>query len=544
MTRFHEQHEEMYDLEREDDGGISLREVASAIHRRRGAIGIILASVVLLYAIAALALLLLSPSRKLTALPFRLEFRGADRGEYPNGTRFNVAEIVGTPVLLKVFKSNQLDQIIPFDDFKSAAFVTESNAALDELARSYKTKLADPKLNSVDRERIEKEFRDKKESIGHNEHSLSLFTTEKTRRIASTLRTKILSDILRTWAEQAVQDKGVALYDLSILSSGIFERNTLDSYDYIIALAMVRSKINRIITNIDELLDIPGSKVVRTPKTNVSLAELRVRLEDANNFKVQPLVGIVMSGGLSKDPGASIKFLETQLTFNDLAKQEAESRTKTIRDALTTYIEQQKQVPAQEAGKGGSEQLLPSQTVIPQIGDTFLDRLVDLTGKDTDTKYRQDLVDEMKRQSLLVVPLEAEANYYRTLLGYLRQFQSRARPATPEEQTVIQAKLDAIVNEAIAMTDQVNEIYAMVSKNLNPSTVLYSSAAPVTTVERPISPSRLFLIGLLLFLLAIPVSIFGAVLYDRLYGETENEEQEIAPAQTEAPATTKEIEAV
>lgn len=543
MTTNHEKHQSSISETEESEEGFSLRDLVDVARKHGVHIAATLGILAALYVIGALSLYLSSPSRKVTTLAFRLEFRGAERGQYPNGMRFSPTEILSTPVLLSVYKSNRLDQFCGFESFKSSLFVLESNEALELLNRAYQSKLADVRLSVPERETLEKEFADKKASLGHASYAITLLT-DGDLRLPSSVRPKILNDVLATWAEQTVHDKGVALYDLSILSSGIFERNTLDSYDYVIALAMVRSKINRVLANIDQLLDLPGAKVVRTPKTNLSLAELRVRLEDSLNFKVQPLVGIVMSSGLSKDPEDAIKFMETQLTFNDLARQEAESRTKTIRDALTTYLEQQQANPSEERGRGGSEQPLPSQTVIPQIGDTFLDRLVDLTGKDTDTRYRQDLVDEMKHQSLLVVPLEAEANYYRTLLGFLRQFQNRARPATPEEQAVIQAKLDAVVNEAITMTDQVNEIYAMVSKNLNPSTVLYTSGAVVTSVERPISLARLLLIGLLSFCVALPLIIIGVVLYERLNGKTENVDPEIAPAKTEAPAATKEIEAV
>lgn len=50
---------------------------------------------------------------------------------------------------------------------------------------------------------------------------------------------------------------------------------------------------------------------------------------------------------------------------------------------------------------------------------------------------------------------------------------------TPEEKQAIEAQIKAIVDEAVKSTDQVNEIYKTISKDLNPSTILYSVILPV-----------------------------------------------------------------
>lgn len=506
---------ELEDLEE----GFTLRDVVNVARVYGAHIVAIVGILAVLYVIGALSAYLFSPSRKVTTLAFRLEFRGAENGQYPNGTKFSPTEILGTPVLLNVYKSNRLDQFCRFEAFKSSVFVLESSEALDRLNRAYGAKLADVRLSGPERDALEKEFEEKKASLGHASYAITLLSGGDL-QLPSSLRPKILNDILSTWAEQTVRDKGVALYDLSILSSGIFEPQTLESYDYIIALDMMRSKINRVIGNIAQLSEIPGAKVLRSQKSNASLAELRVRMEDSVQFHVQPLVGLIMRGGLSKDPGGSIEFLQSQLTFNELEKREAQARVETIRNALETYVSERYQPQDGEQPPASTSQ----QPVIPQISDSFLDRLVGLTSEGDDMRYRQALVDRYTDESMRVVPLEAEAQYYRTLIDSMQGFQSKSRTATPAEMANIRKQLEAAMNDAIRTTNEVNEIYAALSRDLNPSTVLYTaSAAPLTKVERPFSPFRLLLMGVLFVLISVPVVFFAFVIADRVRRNTPRE---------------------
>src|SRR4051794_34857392 len=85
-----------------------------------------LAAVAVGYLIVALAIYIQTPSQRVTTMTFRLEFEGAERGEYPNGTKFSSAEIISTPVLLKTFNRNGLSQFTTFSKFARSVFVLES----------------------------------------------------------------------------------------------------------------------------------------------------------------------------------------------------------------------------------------------------------------------------------------------------------------------------------------------------------------------------------------------------------------------------------
>lgn len=507
------------DLWHDDEPGVSVRELATTLGRYKVPISLAIAAAALTWILGAVVLLLISPSQRQAELPFRLEFKGAENGEYPNGSKFSPTEILSGPILLKVYEQNDLEQYLPFARFQSALFVLQSNNALEQLMREYRARLADPKLSPVDRERLEAEFAEKRASISKAEHALVFSVPEITPVLPRKLQAKILGDILQEWARQTVQNKGVVLYDLSILSSGIFEAEMLDRYDYVIALDMLRARIQRVLVNVDQLVQIPGAKVVRTTgEDSASLAELRVRLEDMLQFRVQPMLGLVLDEGVSRDPASSIRFLETQLRFNEMERQEAQRRAETVQESLVAYLQQQTASQSSPAQVAPGRESFPA-TVIPQLSDTFLQQMMNMSSGERDLAYRQQLVDELREHSLEVVPLEAEADYYRQLLGSLRGFEARARAPQPEELQAMRDQIADITSDAVTITNQVNQIYQEISQNLNPSTMLFSSAQPFFTIERSVSVTRILLMGILCLVLVTLLACLGALLHNRIVGK-------------------------
>src|SRR5579872_4948533 len=81
--------------------------VSHFVHVLRGYGSIILlslAAVVLAFLIVAIGIYLHGPAEQVSYQPFRLDFEGAGRGEYPNKTKFNVADIINGPILTRVWQ--------------------------------------------------------------------------------------------------------------------------------------------------------------------------------------------------------------------------------------------------------------------------------------------------------------------------------------------------------------------------------------------------------------------------------------------------------
>src|SRR5438045_5364597 len=106
----------------------SISHLLRTIRSYAGMIIISLIAVMIAYAIVALVLYLRAPSRRVTSLPFRLQFSGAVNGNYPNGLTFSPADITDTGVLLGVYKTNHLEHFMPYETFSNSIFVSAANA--------------------------------------------------------------------------------------------------------------------------------------------------------------------------------------------------------------------------------------------------------------------------------------------------------------------------------------------------------------------------------------------------------------------------------
>src|SRR5207237_9986655 len=131
-------------------------------------------------------------------------------------------------------------------------------------------------------------------------------------RVPEGLVRKTLTDVLGAWAQHAVNEQHVLDYHLSIVTPQVLDVSTLENGDYIMAIQVLRSKLNRVLDNIRNLQKVSAAELVRS-RDGLSLQEIQLRLEDLKRFRLEPLVPLVYSGGLIKDREATIRFLATQL---------------------------------------------------------------------------------------------------------------------------------------------------------------------------------------------------------------------------------------
>ncbi|HXG58102.1 MAG TPA: hypothetical protein VNL91_03695 [Thermoanaerobaculia bacterium] len=466
------------------------------------------------YTILAVVAYLFGPARQTTSLPFRLSFEGAAQGTYPNGRKFSPAEITDAQILFDVYNRNGLGDFIDYPTFSRSVFVLESNREYDQLVAEYQAKLSDPRLTPVDRERLSKEFEMKRASLSKSDYSINFVQRDSTKRVPPSVVEKVLRDTLSTWAEDATARKQVLKYSVPVLSGNVLETAALDTHGPIVALVMLRNRVNDLIANIHALKRIPGALIARTAKRRASLDEIQLRLEDIVRFQIEPLIVTANSGGLLRDRQGTLRVLEAQIVFDRDRLRLQRAREAAHREALLAYG--RKEGPATGNGAERTRGEGDRETVMPQISDTFLERLMTLVNSDADREYRQRLVEDIRAASLDVIPAELAVAYDEHLIELVRR---GGNGATVDAETFRAQWKEAVAGVTDALAE-VNEIYLVASRQLNPNTELYTVPAPSThRVERSVSWRRLGLIGIVVLLLAIPVVIGLALLHNRVREE-------------------------
>lgn len=495
---------------------ISLSRLARTLNAYRGPIVLTLAAILFLYIVITGFIIFTAPARRVTSQSFQLEFEGAETGHYPNGTDFSASEIVSVPILDRVYKSNNLKEFLPFTVFAQSVYVVEANQALEALTREYQARLSDPKLNPVDRERIVREFESKKNSISKNQYSVNFSTAKREHQLPGALAKKVLGDVLGEWANYATREQRMLQYQVAVLSPHTFDPRPNANLNYIARLQVLRSNIYRVIANIEQIEHLPGGKLAQTRGDRITLNDLRVRLEDLIRFRLEPLVPAIRSSGLI-DVNAAIRFVETQLGHDERMLAVMRTRADVIRQALHAYANRAAPADTANGTAGSVQETRPAEGISPTLTEGFLERLVTITSAATDMAYRQRLVDDYRTASTLVIPAEAAVAYDREVITQLRAAPATQSGVTAENVEQQLADMQAQVQDAV---QKVNELYATISRNLEPDTHLFTTTGvPTTRTDRAIDFFRLIGLGALILLLSIPVVIAGVLIHNRMRQE-------------------------
>ena len=154
---------------------IQLRPLLRSIWSYRRVIVGVVAGVMAVFVIVATIVSVIAPVERMGTLGFTLLFDGSSTGQYPNGIPFSIAEITSTPVLNEVFDANDLDRFGSYEDFRNALFILhQESPELAALSYEYQAKLSGSPPTSVDRTRLEDEFRTKRQGLSNSSFTLSL----------------------------------------------------------------------------------------------------------------------------------------------------------------------------------------------------------------------------------------------------------------------------------------------------------------------------------------------------------------------------------
>ncbi len=510
---------------------VSLSHLFRITHRYKPVILLTLAVVAIAYALIGLVVFLMAPVERVTSQQFRLDFEGAATGTFPNGLRFSTTDVVNPGVLLRVYRENELQRYASFPNFSRSIFVLESNPSLETLSAEYQARLSDPKLSPVDRERVQKEFEQKRDALAKNEYSLNYVRREGLKRIPEPIVRKALSDTLNAWADYAVKDQDVLAYRIAVLSPEVLNPTGLEKTDLMMGVQMLRSRTARLLDNVADLQKLPGAELARGGKDRMSLEEVRLRMEEIQRYEIEPLVSRVRASGTATP--LTLRFMQDQVDYDQRQLAAARQRANALQQTLATY--QQSAAPTPAATGASTPSTQPrrpesgGETVMPQISDTFLDRVADLVAKSADAQFRQKIVNDYRKAMEAVIPVEQTVAYETALLNDLKSGNAQGPHVEP---AAVAADIETTRNELKVLVVRMNEIYREISRNVySQSQLLTVTAPPTTRLVRAVDPKRLALWGVVVVLLVLPLSIVGALLHNRV---REEEAEEEALAHSEA----------
>lgn len=507
-------------LDDEAQDEISLERIFSTLWTYRRVIEAGIAITLGVYVVLALAGFMLLPRERLASVGFRLVFDGVDDSKYPNDTKFATSDIIATPVLTEVFATNDLARYTgSFEKFKNSIFVQDANRDLELLDLEYSGRLADLKLAPMDRARLETEYKDKRKAMAAPYYTLTFRKNEQLTKMPPAIIEKSLVDTLATWARQVETRKGALRYNIPLPTRASVPLDLVEQEDFLIAADVLRAKTVGMLDVVDSIAKIAGSAALRVGPDHLSLGEIRAGLNDTHRFRLQPLIATITQSGATTDPKRLRIYVENQLAQARARQTEQQRRVETLQRSLAAYNGDKpfSTVPF-TAPAGQSSRPAPADqasAVTPQVTESFLDRIMELSRQNTDVKYRQDLMVRINEEGMTAAALGRDIPYYEELLRQLP-----AGGFSQAQAASIRTATKTVYDSVTKGIDQLNVFFVELSaQNLNASSQLYTMAEPFQDFsQRALSIQAIVMYGMLTFLLAAFLVPLGCLLHHASVG--------------------------
>ena len=443
--------------------------------------GCVLAGVGLL---ATLALVM--PQTTNASVGLVLKFARLGKGEYPNRQPFSPIDLISTAVLKKVFQANHLEQYLEFDDFKNSLSVKSSGDSLASLQLEYKTKLGGSKILAEERERLENEFKTRREAIIKSEYSLVWTQKGRTAKmVPASVKAKALEDIPRCWAEDAVYIKKV-LAMADFLPTRIQSENSVEK---VVSNAIdigVRSRVLN--KGLAELSGLPGGTQLKLPN-GTTLVDLRDRLRVLREVGLNRIQEALVTFSADKEEKIKLQeMLRGRLRSRERAFFLEKSKLEPIEKGYRDYLASRRGV---DSGYSGKSRGLGDGATTFQISDNFLGKWIEMTKPFADEEYRQALVDQISSERQGVLEMEFNVDEIKLYLDSINQEEKKWELTTskdpagvvgqPERMSQKEALqiMQEVATELNSIIVDAEQIRNLAWKNLiQPQTLLYSIATP------------------------------------------------------------------
>lgn len=485
-----------------EESPFSIGQLIRGTYKYRFPLQLVSIVTVSLYLLFCLIAVLKYPPLKISSVPFHLNFKGAEEGLYPNGLTFSSEEIIADLVLAEVHKRNSLEKHgLSLNALLSSVFIVKDNPQLALLDAEFQGDLKTLRLDATERQQLRELYFSKRAQLKSSAFSLSLSLPLGISSLPDKLVEKVLVDILNSWADFADQQKGVMQYSEALSADNFLPKDLLLSEEYLIQADILRSKLLKAMENLELISRIPGSQLIRVGKKKVSLIELKEGLHDLLTVKIEPLVHWLSETNIVRSPTNVKAYMMARLQ-NSIGKKEQIAVNKAvILDSIQRYAREITQTRGLEkystkngTGEGSTDILMP------QIGATFLDRILAMSKSHEKDPFFKDLIEQYMDLGVEHALVISSANHY-TQMGKITKGLVKRKVSRGKEERAGQV-ISSVFKEFRAILDSQELLEARLSNaNLNPRVELYTVTGPILISEiRSVSYSYLAIIGLVGFL--------------------------------------------
>lgn len=409
------------------------------------------------------------------SLEFRPTFKGLEKMKYPNELPFAPDDVTDGSVIDAVYDRNQVNAVCNREVFRGGFFVEQRSDESVFLDLEYQARLSEPRITSVERKLLQEEHAAKRKALPL-QYRLVFVMPEACAAMPPALLSKVMVDVLGTWASDSEIKRGVLRHQIEVLTPATLDVTLVGPGGLLLRTDLLRTALQRVITNVAEVEKLPGAMLIRLGPERVTFAEIEGKLRDLVGSKLDPLV---MTSGRSMAKESAVWVVET-VAAAERKQRAAEQKAAAFQTALRGISGEFEISGSGRSSGGGATPTFPSsanpstaQALVPQLDASFINRVIDMS--EATVRYRQGLADSMVLAQLEAVAEEQRASYYRRLL----QSFNAGNAGTDVE--VLTTQFNDIVAEGKALTKQFGDLYEEFSR------VALRSSGAMYEIQKPLS---------------------------------------------------------
>jgi len=423
---------------------IDLRDIVLPLWQAKWRIllwGVLFALVIGVYQLGGIAL---DKSDK-AQMQVHFNFTGASSGIYPNKTQFSPLELVSDPVLSEVY-SRHFDGVT-YTEFTQALTLTPSFVGAGELEQVITNLAAQDKGLSVT------EFNDAVSAYSKGLTSQSKTNATMTLDLSLvngnlSKASAILTDIVDTWATQAISVRGVLNLNKPAIQSQII---TMTDDELLIKVNILSDTHQLLADTVRSYNTDPQLRAISDPSSSLTLADLSHLLSTEGKYKIAILKELIIKSGIGMDNAVWYEgFREARLGKLERERDSLERMVTVYDDALAQFNQQQDL----QAQPNPMQAQSSTQIYSPQYSNDLVNSLLQLGSKMADPEYRKHLLEEKIKLSSKLQLVITEIEFYQS-----------ANVST--QSTLDTEKIDQLINNSSTKMASINDALSGITKVAN-----------------------------------------------------------------------------
>jgi hypothetical protein len=330
------------------------------------------------------------------------------------------------------------------------------------MVERFRQQMLDRRLVVVERERIEQQMRTQLDLLSHGAAELS-FSIRGRLPLPVEVGRAIVQKLPFEWARVTIEKKGVLRIPGFSGSAELVSPSAIEPLPLSLRIVAVLQVNQRLEERIVDLTMNAGALTVRDPTTGKSIRDIDRDVRDLQLYLLTPLRAALVAHRFDGGTAELEQVIELRIRDIDIAIADATAQATAIGDVLSQYVQASaglKGTSLEKRGAGGPA--AAGDAAIPQVGDSFIDRIISLTRRDRDVEQAQEALLDNRMQVLLnlnksAIALRSEQSRWKELLA-------DARADKPDRNDLDAATRGRIVAGLNQATKDANAIWAALSR--------------------------------------------------------------------------------